>query len=329
VITIKKLILLITITLGIAGLLLFNRSLDTSVEASGYVLCHHNPAQSITLEFENQQAYDGHLGLPHNQQVYDTEGGCDIDETELPSMSAVEYCGFAQLEFSNPTRYFFSFDYRIDGEEGTDDEVTPSNIANGPFAGQPFGQRYNTVDVDGRNDEHFESVVVGFPEDSGDHVVDYRLWRGAENDWYLPWQTVGVKTDCEPNPTPTPEPEVKVEQGQPGTPQCTDTTPLVLPSNVHVIRAGADATVNFFTSSSNANLYYKEVSATDWQHAARDIPVTGGYVSYTIHDLNPNLGYTFGVQASNSCAGGETVVAVVVDGPQSVTFPLSFWEWLK
>jgi len=140
-------------------------------------------------------------------------------------------------------------------------------------------------------------------------------------------------------PTPTPSPEPQRETTPAGAPQCTDSTPLVLPSNVHVIRGdnsatpeveGMDtATVNFFTSSSNANIYFKEVSASDWQHSARDIVVTGGYVSYVIRDLNPALGYTFGIQAANSCAGGETVVAVVVDGPASTTFPLNYWEWLN
>lgn len=148
----------------------------------------------------------------------------------------------------------------------------------------------------------------------------------------------GKEEECEypePSVTPTPEPTATPTPEEPrgttpaGAPQCTDSTPLVLPSNVHVVRNGSDATVNFFTSSSNAHIYYKEVSASSWQHAVRDIPVTGGYVSYTIHALQPALGYTFGVQAANSCAGGETVVAVVVDGPESVTFPLSYWEWLR
>lgn len=133
----------------------------------------------------------------------------------------------------------------------------------------------------------------------------------------------------EPTPTPTEPPRVEIPLTEAGAPQCPNGVPLKLPANVHVVRSGSDATVNFFVpEGNNANIYYKEVSANGWQHAARDIPVTGGYVSYTIHDLDPNLGYTFGVQAANSCAGGETVLAVVVDGPASVTFPMNYWEWL-
>lgn len=53
-------------------------------EEAGYVICHHNPAQSITLEFQNEQAYLGHLGNPHNDQVYDTEGACEEDFDVCP-----------------------------------------------------------------------------------------------------------------------------------------------------------------------------------------------------------------------------------------------------
>jgi hypothetical protein len=133
-----------------------------------------------------------------------------------------------------------------------------------------------------------------------------------------------------PTPTPTETPrEPEQPQGPFGAPQCEDTTPLVLPSNVHVIRNGADATVNFFTSSSNANIYYRISGTEGWQHALRDIPVTGGYVSVTIHDLNPTGDYDFGIQSSNSCAGGEVVLAVVEDDYQPKTFMFSWWEWLN
>jgi len=53
-------------------------------EEEPYILCHNNPAQSITLEFENEEAYEGHLGLPHNEQVYDTEGACEEDFDVCP-----------------------------------------------------------------------------------------------------------------------------------------------------------------------------------------------------------------------------------------------------
>lgn len=142
--------------------------------------------------------------------------------------------------------------------------------------------------------------------------------------------------ECVPEATPSAEPTATPIPEQPkevtsttNAPVCTDGTPLDIPANVHVVRSGSDATVNFFTNSRNAHIFYKEVSANDWQHSVRDIVVTGGYVSYTIHDLVPELGYTFGVEAANGCAGGETVIAVVVDGPVNVTFPLTYWLWAR
>jgi hypothetical protein len=40
-------------------------------------ICHHNPSQNVTLSFQNVQSYLGHLGTPHNLQVYDTLGDCN------------------------------------------------------------------------------------------------------------------------------------------------------------------------------------------------------------------------------------------------------------
>jgi len=39
-------------------------------------ICHHNPGNDVTLSFNNEQSYSGHLGTPHNDQVYDTDGPC-------------------------------------------------------------------------------------------------------------------------------------------------------------------------------------------------------------------------------------------------------------
>ena len=85
-------IITLALTLGLATLIafLFLKALTLSVGANGwdeeepYVLCHNNPAQSITLEFQNEQSYEGHLGQPHNDQVYDTEGPCEEDFDVCP-----------------------------------------------------------------------------------------------------------------------------------------------------------------------------------------------------------------------------------------------------
>lgn len=63
------------------GLLLVSKMYATQSE-SYKTICHHNPANNITLSFQNQQSYNGHLGTPHSDQVYDTEGECE-EEVEL------------------------------------------------------------------------------------------------------------------------------------------------------------------------------------------------------------------------------------------------------
>jgi len=151
----------------------------------------------------------------------------------------------------------------------------------------------------------------------------------------------GEEGDCEyeevtptPTPTPTEEPQEPVNEPGPtllgGGFICPNGEPAVLPANAHVVRNGSSATVNaHIPEGDNVNIYYRENSASDWQHAARDIPVTGQYLSYTINDLDPTLGYTFGIQAENGCAGGE-VVAVVVDPPANGrVFMLSYFELLN
>lgn len=39
-------------------------------------ICHHTPGNDVTLNFNNVQSYNGHLGTPHNNQTYDTNGAC-------------------------------------------------------------------------------------------------------------------------------------------------------------------------------------------------------------------------------------------------------------
>jgi hypothetical protein len=39
-------------------------------------ICHHTPGNKVTHTFQNWQSYSGHLGTPHNNQTYDTDGPC-------------------------------------------------------------------------------------------------------------------------------------------------------------------------------------------------------------------------------------------------------------
>lgn len=112
-------------------------------------------------------------------------------------------------------------------------------------------------------------------------------------------------------------------------PSCGSVAPVTVAINPHVIRNGSDATVNYFAPlSDNSHIYYRTSGNTAWEHAVRDIAVVGGFVSYTIHDLNPTGDYDFGIQLANSCAGGG-IVSVVVDSFAPQTFMFSHWEVLK
>lgn len=123
---------------------------------------------------------------------------------------------------------------------------------------------------------------------------------------------------------------------EPSAPVCSDGNTLKLPENLHVLRAGSQAVVNFFiTEGDSANIYWRELNQSEWQHssAATDSegvkPNTDNFVSYEVNDLDPNLGYVFGVEQKWGCGGGNLATAIVVDGPKPRLFPFSYWEWSK
>jgi hypothetical protein len=47
-----------------------------AVQVPYKIICHHTPGNNVTLEFQNLQSYEGHLGTPHNDQTFDTDGPC-------------------------------------------------------------------------------------------------------------------------------------------------------------------------------------------------------------------------------------------------------------
>lgn len=67
----------------IAGLVLIKLAYATSFPKT---ICHHTPANDVTLTFQNQQSYNGHLGQPHNNSTYDTNGACE-QASPSPSVS--------------------------------------------------------------------------------------------------------------------------------------------------------------------------------------------------------------------------------------------------
>lgn len=137
--------------------------------------------------------------------------------------------------------------------------------------------------------------------------------------------------DTTPTPTPNDQPKEETKaHASVSAPVCPDGTTTQLPANPHVIRDGSKAIVNWFqTEGDSANVYYKEVNASGWQHSVNDIKVDNAdkFGQVTINDLDPNLGYTFGIQQKKGCGGGQTVTAVIIDGPAPSLFYLSYWEW--
>lgn len=98
-----------------------------------------------------------------------------------PSVDAVGECGEVTLVFDNPTSDVYQFDYRVDGEP-----VVSSD-------GQ--GNLWNVVSVDGGEST---TETVTFDEDSGDHLVEYRVARGPDPNLHNPemWWTAVVPSDC-------------------------------------------------------------------------------------------------------------------------------------
>lgn len=140
--------------------------------------------------------------------------------------------------------------------------------------------------------------------------------------------------DKEPEVTPTPEWDGK--QGtattfagsSTETPRCGDGSTSQVVANAHVVRNGSYATVNFFiTEGDSANLYWKVVTSNDWQNAVSNLkPNEDKFVTYTVNDLNPDLGYSFGIQQKSGCGGG-LITSVIVDPPANgKIFRVSYFE---
>lgn len=134
------------------------------------------------------------------------------------------------------------------------------------------------------------------------------------------------KDTCEPEITPTPTPEPTVTPKEPekptgcvencGVPACTDTVPAEV-VNPHIYRQGDVALVKWYPKEGNkVNIYYKENSASDWQHSVQ-VDNTG---YFEVKGLGTQ-DITFGLQSVNGCAADGVVTAsnlsVIVDGNTS------------
>ncbi len=120
-------------------------------------------------------------------------------------------CGLVTLHFYNPTRWSFTFDYKVDGAPaGIPDEWSDYTIGEGPLKGQLFGLVYTPVGFPAMTAAEWDALpaadklrhevrTIAFPANSGTHTIEYSLRRGAEQNWYIDWQTITVDTDCTPS----------------------------------------------------------------------------------------------------------------------------------
>lgn len=145
----------------------------------------------------------------------------------------------------------------------------------------------------------------------------HKEWKDADKEC----KTVTVETQsqdvkceaelvpCEPSITPTPIPEptpTEEPKGltEAGAPQCLDPRPVLLPGNPLVWRNGGTAIVQWQPTEGNtANIYYYQVQNPDNEHAVRDTENDG----YVVIEGLSGLDWTFGIQQSNGCAGGDIV----------------------
>lgn len=188
---------------------------------------------------------------------------------------------------------------------------------------------------------HFDNCVTPTPTPTQTPCLPK---HESEDVWIpcvTPTPTVTPTGTPEVTPTPTETPNnnggTGVSDGgssNPGAtqaPVCSDGTTTQLPANVFVERNGTQATINFFiTEGDSANIYYKVDGHDSWEFSVPNItPNSDKFVSYTITGLDANTAYDFAVQQKQGCGGGQLAEAVVIDGPNGVYFPFSYWEWSK
>lgn len=149
------------------------------------------------------------------------------------------------------------------------------------------------------------------------YKIRAELWARGDGDRLVDSQDGHFTIEeCPIEPTPSPEPTPTNAPKQPdnptseaGAPACNNTAPVLAPANPLVWRLGGTAIVQWQPTEGNkANIYYYQNQNPDNAHAVRDTE-NDGYVE--ISELG-GLDWTFGIQQSNDCAGGDTIW--VVDG---------------
>lgn len=143
--------------------------------------------------------------VSHATFCWNDEGNEPDPEPEVtkPYANHVKACGKVTLNFFGANIRpnaddFWVFDYREDSEPYLTESPwkgLPFNSSSPLFPGS-FDYRWNLVSI---VNDGTDSVTLTYPEDSGDHLVEYRLAEGVEQDYYFDWVSVDVDSDCEVN----------------------------------------------------------------------------------------------------------------------------------
>lgn len=187
-------------------------------------------------------AADGwQTSLAEGQWSHPGGEACGLPEVEVLAAD----CDTVEIEFANPTEWYFSGDYRVDGEDGQADEWSDDEVSEGPHAGGQFGHRFESVDLPAGTSH---TVEIEFDADSGEHTVGTVIRRGGEQRWYVPWQEVTVDCgtpDPSPSPSTSPDPSPSTSPGGSGgsddeqLPQTGTPVPMAAGAGASLLLAGS------------------------------------------------------------------------------------------
>lgn len=121
------------------------------------VICHHNPGNDVTLSFQNEQSYSGHLNQPHNDSTYDSDGPCatpsptasptstpTASPTSTPTDTPVSECADCDTPVPTATPPVCPESYHLNLQGTTCIQFSQPGVENPPlFAGEDkeFGPR--------------------------------------------------------------------------------------------------------------------------------------------------------------------------------------------
>jgi hypothetical protein len=93
-----KWLIIVVLLAGAFAFLLVTQNAGATYSVFPKTICHHSPGQDTEHTFQNAQSYQGHLGTPHNNETFDTDGKC-VTPTETVSLTPTPYlCDGGDLE---------------------------------------------------------------------------------------------------------------------------------------------------------------------------------------------------------------------------------------